>query len=262
MKTSYIQQSDTIFYKHEISEKLPRDIYAMHTHSMYELLYFLSGDATCVIEDRKYKLKKGDLILVRPMQYHFIQIDSPADYERYNILFDPQRDGIESALLLPHNTEVISLTGNAIADNIFKKCDMYRERCDAETFQKLLVHLLSELFYNIILFPQESTAVGASVSPLAAKALSYINDNLTTITDVDQIAKHLFVSKSNLFRCFKNALHQTPKQYITQKRLLLAKQRISLGERPTDVCQSLGFGDYTSFYRNYVAFFGSAPSEK
>lgn len=262
MKSSYIQQSDNIFFKHQLSKDLPRDIYSMHTHSMYELIYFLSGDATYVIEDRKYKLKKGDLILVRPLQYHFIQIDTPADYERYDILFDPQKHHIESVHLLPEATEVISLTGNPIADNLFKKFDIYRKRCDDNTFQHLLSHLLSELFYNISIFPHASTVSDNAVSPLVASALCYINDNLSTITDIEQIAEHLFISESNLFRCFKKELHQTPKRYITEKRLLLAQQRISFGESPTVICQNLGFGDYTTFYRNYVAYFGHAPSEK
>ncbi|MBO5869075.1 MAG: helix-turn-helix transcriptional regulator [Oscillospiraceae bacterium] len=262
MIENYVQQADEILFAHKLSQNLPQNIYSMHTHGMYELIYFLSGDATCVIEDRKYKLQKGDLILVRPLQYHFIQIDGSADYERYNILFNPRLHSIDSVLSLPETTEVVNLSGNPFAEHIFKRCDLYRENCDAATFQKLLMHLLNELFYNICVFPHDSTVSDEAVSPLVAKALQYINDHLSTITDIDEIASYLFVSKSNLFRCFKRELHQTPKRYITQKRLLLAKQRISQGEKPVDVYHSLGFGDYTTFYRNFVTHFGHRPSEK
>jgi cupin superfamily acireductone dioxygenase involved in methionine salvage len=78
MINDYIWTTDKMFFKHEISENLPCNTYSMHTHNAYELIYFLDGDATHVIEDRKYKLKKGDLILIRPFLYHFIQIDTPA----------------------------------------------------------------------------------------------------------------------------------------------------------------------------------------
>ena len=262
MKENYIQQAEQILFAHKLSQKLPQNIYSMHTHGVYELIYFLSGDATCVIEERKYKLKKGDLILVKPLQDHVIQIDGPADYERYNILFDPELHSVESVLLLPESTEVVNLAGNPMADQIFKRCDLYKEQSDANTFQKLLLHLLNELFYNISIFPQHSAVSHDAVSPLVANALQYINDHLSTITDIDEIAQHLFVSKSNLFRCFKRELHQTPKRYITQKRLLLAKQRISQGEKPVEVYQSLGFRDYTTFYRNYLSHFGHTPSEQ
>ena len=90
MVHQYIQTTDGVFFKHEISEDLTCDAYSMHTHNAYELIYFLDGDASHVIEDRKYKLKRGDLILIRPMSYHFIRIEGRARYERYDILFDPQ----------------------------------------------------------------------------------------------------------------------------------------------------------------------------
>lgn len=262
MRSSYIQHSEHILYAHKLSLKPPKNSYTVHTHGMYELIYFLSGDATCVIEERKYKLRQGDLILVRPLQYHFIQIDGQADYERYNILFDPHRHGIESALTLSETQEVIHLAGNTVAEDIFRRCDLYRERCDAGTFQKLLTLLLSELFYNIQIFPQKASVREEAVSPLVTKALRYINENIATLTNIDELAQHLFVSKSNLFRCFKKELHQSPKRYITQKRLLLAKLRISQGESPVGVYQAVGFGDYTSFYRNYVSMFGHPPSQK
>ena len=72
MPKDYSYQGEDLFFKHEISHNLSKDAYSMHSHNTYELLYFVSGDATHVIEDRKYKLKRGDLVLIRPSKYHFI----------------------------------------------------------------------------------------------------------------------------------------------------------------------------------------------
>ena len=74
------------------------------------------------------------------------------------------------------------------------------------------------------------------------------------------MAKKCFVTESYLFRLFKNELKQTPLKYITSKRLLLAERLISDKERPTAVYEKCGFTDYTTFYRNYRAFFGHSPS--
>ena len=120
----YIVQRERISFKHETSRNLSCDTYSMHTHNQYELIWFLNGDATHVIEDRKYKLKKGDLILIRPFCYHFIQIDSPVDYERYAILFDAERHGVESVELIPDGVDVMNILGNGIAEDIFRKCDL------------------------------------------------------------------------------------------------------------------------------------------
>ena len=40
------------------------------------------------------------------------------------------------------------------------------------------------------------------------------------------------------------------------------QKMLSEGERPTAVCTRCGFSDYTTFYRNYVGFFGCPPSER
>ena len=256
------QPTDQMVFQHKISENLSCDTYSKHTHSTYELIYFLDGNATHVIEDRKYKLKKGDLILIRPLQYHFIQIDAPTRYERFDILFDIEKNKIESARRIPADMEVINVAGNAIIEDIFRKCDLYYQSSDWDTFQKILSHLLSELFYHISLFPQPFSEKTTTLSPLISQALKYTNENLCTITGIEEIANHLFVSESYLFRLFKKELHQTPKKYIMEKRLLLAQQMMLAGETATSVCERCGFGDYTTFYRNYTSFFGHSPSER
>ena len=234
----------------------------MHTHSGYELLYFIDGDATYVIEDRKYKLKKGDLVLIRPFQYHFIQIDEPRRYERYDILFDPEKHGIESTRLIPGDIEVINISENAILEELFRKMDFYHIKSDPKTFEKILYHLVSELFYNISLSYHTLPESTPTLSPLISKALKYANENLCTVTGIEEIAAHLFISESYLFRLFQKELHQTPKKYIMEKRLLLAQKMLTEGEKPTLVCERCGFGDYTTFYRNYTSFFGRSPSKK
>ena len=262
MINQYIQTTDRVFFKHEISENLPCDAYSMHTHNAYELIYFLDGDASHVIEDRKYKLKKGDLILIRPLSYHFIQIEGQARYERYDFLFDPSAHGVEGVDLLPDTLEVVSLEENPVAKDVFRRCDIYRQSCTEETFSKVLPHLLSELFYNLHAFLGSSHAAeSAKLSPLISEFLKYVNLHLGDPIDIGQVAADLFVSESYLFRLFKRELHQTPQKYIREKRLMLARKMLSEGERPTAVCTRCGFSDYTTFYRNYLAFFGSSPSK-
>ena len=109
MQNDYSYSGENIFYKHEISENLKKDAYSMHSHNMYELLYFVSGNATHVIEDRRYKLKRGDLVLIRPSKYHYIQIDSVCDYERYDILFSFKTEAAMGSELLESAPEIINL---------------------------------------------------------------------------------------------------------------------------------------------------------
>ena len=256
----YIFSTDNIFYKHEISDNMPRDTYSAHIHSNYELIYFLDGDATHIIENRKYKLKKYDLILIRPFQYHFIQIDSTSRYERYDLLFDDKRHHIDGLKYIVDDIEIINIRDNSIARDIFERCDFYHQNCSSDMFSDILSHLISELFYAIYMFPHTLQKETAFLSPLISEALRYINENLCSIKDIRRISDHLFISESYLFRLFKKELHQSPKQYISEKRLLLAQKMLSEGQKPTEVSAQCGFLDYTTFYRNYSARFGYSPA--
>ena len=263
MREDYSYSGDNLYYKHEISRNMQKDAYSMHSHNMYELLYFVDGDATHVIEDRKYKLKRGDLILIRPSKYHFIQIDSECSYERYDILFSDQTKNLVCLDMLKDIPEIINLVEYSMATEIIKKTDFYFKHFSGADFENVLTSLLNELFYLLTVTPAtEKTDAPKVTSATISKALSYINTNLSTITDVDEVAKSCFVSESYLFRLFKKELKQTPAKYLNSKRLLLAERLINEGQKPTAVYEACGFSDYTTFYRNYRAFFGKPPSKQ
>ena len=248
-----------ITYRHSSSVEIPGSIGGLHCHSGFELLYLISGGMTHVVEDRKYLLKSGDLILVRHSTYHYMESLTDELYERYNILFDPEQIGVDLSWL-PKDMEVISLLNNPVAMGLFEKLDYYCEGLSAEEFGKLLEQMIRELFLNLRISSDNRHREKIVDSPMLTRVLTYINDNLFTITDVEEIAQALYISPSNLFTLFRTSLRQTPKKYITEKRLLAAQRRILAGHKPTEVFKECGFRDYTTFFRSYTARFGHAPS--
>ena len=132
---------------------------------------------------------------------------------------------------------------------------------EGSDFEKVMKLLLGELFLNLSIETDITQSEYSVINPLLSKALRYINDNLFTVKNVGEVARELFVTESYLFRLFKNELKNSPKKYITDKRLLKSQNLIRLGEKPTKVYEKCGFSDYTSFYRSYVRFFGYPPSK-
>ena len=261
MNREYLYESEYLFFKHETTRNMPKNAYSMHSHNMYELLYFVGGDATYVIEDRRYKLKRGDLVLIKPSKYHYVQIDSSCDYERYDILISTKTKNIARIELLDEAPEIINLEEYSMATEIIKKTDFYFKHFSGEDFENILTSLLNELLYLLSVTPAtERTDAPEVTSATISDALTYINNNLTTLENVDEVAKSCFVSESYLFRLFKKELKQTPAKYINSKKLLLAERMIIDGKTPTEVYEQCGFNDYTTFYRNYVSFFGHPPS--
>ncbi len=90
--------------------------------------------------------------------------------------------------------------------------------------------------------------------------LKYINRNLTEDLSIDRLSEKFFFSKYHMMRKFKNETGYTIHNYITSKRLLLARSLINEGTPVMKAAQMSGFNDYTTFVRSYKKQFGNAPS--
>ena len=44
-----------------------------HSHNFYEIMLLLSGECTHVIEDKKYKMKRGSFVFMLPGENHFFE---------------------------------------------------------------------------------------------------------------------------------------------------------------------------------------------
>ena len=259
-KTLYnFSEGNLLFLRKRYLEP-PHDYFSMHTHNIFELLYIIEGNVTHVIEDRKYKLRKGDVILIRPFQYHFIQIDSPkATYDRVDILFDIDNIDFDMSLI-SEKLNVLNISAHPRLSDSFSKLDFYASKFENKDFMNIFKGILKEILYNLSLTePEESSP---ETTPILTEAIRYINQNLFTLKDVKEISDAVFVTEGYLYKLFKQELHKGPKKYLTEKRILAAQKKILFGEKPFAVFEKCGFSDYTTFYRCYVKYFGHPPSEE
>ncbi len=251
---------ETLFYAHATVENPDKNAYSMHSHNVYEVIYIIKGDVSYTIEDRTYKLSPGDLVISRPSDLHSINIDSPALYDRQNILFDGKEAGLDMSIL-PKGLDVISVPDGSTIRGIFEKIDYYAEMFEKDRFFDILNMLTREIIYNLSVWQPDIDRISAP-NPVLSAALKYIKDHLFEIRDVEEIAQAVFVTESYLFRLFKKHLRQSPKKYIRGKRMLKAQRMLWEGKLPLDVAARCGFSDYATFYRNYIDFFGTSPSDK
>ena len=117
-----------------------------------------------------------------------------------------------------------------------------------------LTVLLSELYER---FQEIKTQEDSSDGIM--DIVKYINYNLSGKLNLDIICDRFFISKSHLNRKFKKIIGTTVWEYITTKRLLLAKELLQNGIAPTNAYSQCGFKDYCTFFRAYKAKFGISP---
>ena len=90
--------------------------------------------------------------------------------------------------------------------------------------------------------------------------LRYISAHPSADLSVEALSKQMCLSVSGFTHLFKKELGITVHQYVKQRRLIYAQTLLQAGNKPTKVFAACGYGDYSSFYKAYMDFFGYPPS--
>ena len=252
-------------FSYSIDEQAPESLDLRHCHDTYEILYVLNGFGSFVVEGTSFDIKPGTLIVIRPFEYHSMQLASGSTYERYVIHFSEDYL-VNDARDLLHNilegTEgsgklytATSLSKNVLP--VFERFDTSGSLPDNEKsiYVKML---LSEMM--VFLSVSDGEEIAINEAELGARVIRYLNENIYRNISLDTLARRFFVSKYYLCRAFKKHNGISVHGYVTQKRVLYAKQLIEQGETASGAAYKVGFGDYSAFYRAYVKIIGKAPT--
>ena len=230
-----------------------------HVHSYYELMLIDEGEVEYAVENRQYVLKKGDVLLIKPAEYHYARRVFKSPYKRYCIGFAASFAFDER---LPEKIfESCRHIFCGVDSMIFKLATVLYERL--KSFE-LYDTVFCQSILNTLLISLDSEKSGTeselpNESSNFSRILNYVNTNLTSIASVEDISRQLYFSRSYIMHLFKSELRVGVMQYIRNKKILLAHLEIAKGKRPTEIFKECGFSNYTSFYRAYRAYFGFSP---
>lgn len=233
-----------------------------HDHPFYEIIFFSEGESEHAIENRRYSTKGGDVLLVRPYRHHFEHTRLAARSASYYIGFFPE-----------------SISNGALAEELFAKGEHLRVGCDS-VFAELMNALKNKLRsatendFDFLKSMIEAAifTLSDSASPerselkvksgVVGKIIEYVNANLQRIQTLTDISDSLFFSPSYVRDSFKREMGIGIMQYVRNKKVVMAHERIRRGEKPTEIYTECGFDTYSSFYRAHVAYFGFPPKTK
>jgi LacI family transcriptional regulator len=110
---------------------------------------------------------------------------------------------------------------------------------------------------------RESTETVAFQDPRLCDAIDYLNENLASPLGVQELASHVGVSRRWMEYAFREALGQSPYQYIRRRRLKLAQQLLEKDARAKiyEVARQTGFSSAKQFSMAFSQEFGSSPRE-
>ena len=90
---------------------------------------------------------------------------------------------------------------------------------------------------------------------------NYIDNNYDTDLNLDFLSHIRFVSKYHLLRLFTKYYGQTPKKYLTGKRIEKSKEYLKKGMNITETCFAIGFESPSSFSTLFKSITGLTPTE-
>lgn len=245
--------------------------YCCHFHDYYEVYYFISGDADYLVEGREFHLTPHSLILLSPYILHSVKVNSHADYIRYCIYFRPED-------ILPERRSFLlsCFPGNSKYEKRQEVFFENTQKYGLETYFQNILHLntlpaqqphyypiflealLSQIhFMSQALHPSNlSLATPSKITDI----ISYLNSHLTEDITLDDLAARFFLNKYYINRAFKKATGTTIMNYLTYRRIILAKQYLLNGDTACEAAEKVGFSDYSAFFRAYKKVLGHSPS--
>ena len=242
-----------------------------HFHDFDKLVLLLTGHVEYLVEDQRYELQPGTVLLVKHHTIHKAVIDQSEPYERIILYLDRQyfdRTMPEARLL--ESFEIADRTGSwllapdeAQRREIMETLSAYERAAADRRFgsQAMRDTLIIQLLIQIGRLNAAPSEKESRVDPKIREALSFINENLSLELRVDTLADRVFLSRYHFMRLFKAQTGSTVHAYIRQKRLLCAARLIREGVPAGQAALECGFNDYSVFNRAFRASFGIRPAD-
>ena len=246
----------TVFHgRDEQAEK-----FKLHTHSFAELYCILAGRGTFHVEGSHYDLHPGDIMLMRPAEAHYVEVDPTVPYERICINFninlfaslDPQ-----GLLLTPYFNRASGVYNHYSASAVTQQLLQRIIRADGN-LAITCAHLIL-LLHNLRVEFGQKPHLEQAESSVEYQIIGYINRNLDQDLTIQKLCDCFFLSRAQLCRRFQAATGTSVGKYVSAKRLIQAQQLILQGQKPTEIYTACGYCDYATFYRAYKAYFGHSP---
>lgn len=268
-KLGYLENDFKMF--HIIDRQ--RKEYEFHYHDFNKIMILLRGNINYSIEGKNYLLKPYDIVLVNAGEIHRPSVLDSSAYERIIIYVSTQY--LDSFTKKDYDLQYCFEQAKKEHSNVLRlpsidKSKLYQVCLELE--HSFMDNAYANELYQEILFVEfmiqlNRTVIANTVHYLDSvngnekllQIIHYINEHLLEEITIDQLAEHFYLSRYYLMHFFKEETGYTIGNYITKKRLLLAKNLIQSGKSITEVCYLSGFKNYSTFSRAFKKEFKIIP---
>ncbi len=220
-------------------------VWERHCHTQFEMIAVADGDITVMLEGQNHRLKSDQIIILPPLSYHTVTANEKGSYHRITALFD--LSDIPKVLQLEFEKK--EKDAIIISSHYAQKLKEICQKNQAAFYAPLLQSLMVQIFYDALQANEKVDDI--ETDEFLKKSIQYIDLHLHEKICLDDLAKHTARSKSSFCHLFEKKMNISPKQYILQKKLAVAKKMIDEGTPYTVAAAQVGYENYSNFYRLY-----------
>ncbi|MBQ9952150.1 MAG: AraC family ligand binding domain-containing protein [Clostridia bacterium] len=227
-----------------------RDHYLIH--------YVISGKGSYRAGGRTFALSAGDLFLTCPDESIFYQADPRDPWEYCWVGFH----GTEAKLLLDQTdlSEETPVLRGVSPDAYKQMMRIYESRGSLPHQAAFMTGALYQLL--AALMRDRRTPAARRGDDSVQQACEFIGNNLAMPITVEDIAAHVGLSRSRLYRLFMAELRLSPVQVLTQVRIRQACALLRRGDLSVKaVAASVGYENQLYFSRRFREVMGCSPTE-
>lgn len=253
--------SDRIYYFESVENTSESKVNA-HYHDLFEIYYLTYGSCNYFIDNKSYKLKQGDIVLIPEGVIHKTNYSS-STHSRMLINCSPEFIPSSVYEVVAEGAHVFRNTAQrGEIDAIFKQIKQEYSQNDKLSSDALL-SCLSYLFIRILRICTTEIGADNEIS-CAEKAVGFVQDNYMNKITLSDSAKYCSVSSEHLSRSFKKKTGVGFNEYLVLFRLNKAEAMLvnQPGFSISDIAYRCGFDDSNYFSSVFKKNYGISPSEK
>lgn len=218
----------------------------------YLIHFVVSGQGRYRTDEKLYMVNEGEAFLICPEDITYYEADQKSPWSYAWIAFD----GSEAEKLLE---ERCFTTGHLVSRVMAEKRDFIRQmlwemtdKFDRENYDETELMGYFYLIMSCLELSENRKTHSYDISYLE-KALTYIRHNYSYSISIQDITRHVGIDRTYLYRIFMQYKKRSPKQYLTQFRLLAAKEMLcNTPYSITEIALSSGFHDASSFCKAFT----------
>ncbi len=230
-----------------------------HFHDHYVVGLVERGCSQLVCKGREYDLTGGDILLLNPGDSHACAQDGARglDYRSLNISGERMRALLEGSggEKLPFFPAPV-LRDQEAACRLGQLHRQIMERSQGFGKEEQLLLLLPMLFQGR---GGEAAHGGAECREEVTRACAFMEERCAGRVSLDEICRHVGLSRSALLRAFAAIKGVTPYLYLESVRVERAKALLRQGVAPAEVALQTGFSDQSHFTNCFTRFIGLTP---